>query len=149
MKSYRFSLRWFFIDSFLYERYENEIDTNVFASSALFEAFTFLTLKDQFQNLTSDQVRSRSGHDFSKSIFISFQAAWRAKSFGNICVSISPCCRELLAKKNGLWPRWPSRDPRSTVAPGSSQMGWVVTILNEMVVVGWFMQNRKHFHISS
>ena len=42
---------------------------------------------------------------------------------------VSPSCRDLLAK-NGLWPHLtsfdlisPPRDPRTSVAPGSSQMG--------------------------
>ena len=60
----------------------------------------FLTLKDQFQT-TWPQVRSRSGHDPRRSIRISSEASWRDKSFGTICPSLSPFCRELLAK-NGL-----------------------------------------------
>ena len=69
----------------------------------------FLALKGQFKNLTSDQVRSRSGHDPSRSKCISSEAPWRAKSFGTICASISLSCRDLLVK-NGLWPHLTSGD---------------------------------------
>ena len=36
------------------------------------------------------KVRSTSGHDRSRSIRISSEAAWRAESFGTICTSLSP-----------------------------------------------------------
>ena len=45
--------------------------------------------------------------------------------------------------------RWPPRDPQSSVAYWSSQMGWVSMILKELGGFGWFMWNGKHFHISS
>ena len=47
----------------------------------------------------SGEIRSRSGHDPSRSICISSEVSWRDKSFGAICASLSPFCRELLAKK--------------------------------------------------
>ena len=55
------------------------------------------------------KVRSTSGHDRSRSIRISSEAAWRAKSFGTICTSLSPSCRDLLAK-TGLRPHLTSGD---------------------------------------
>ena len=45
--------------------------------------------------------------------------------------------------------RWPSRDPPSSVAPGSSKMRWVATILKELGGFGRFMRNGRHFRISS
>ena len=47
-----------------------------------------------------------------------------------------------------IWPQVTSPCPRSSVAPGSAQMGWVVTILKELGGFGWSKRNRKHFHIS-
>ena len=55
------------------------------------------------------QVRSRSGHDPNKSICKSSEADWQVKSFGTICASLSPSCRELLAK-TGFWPHLTSGD---------------------------------------
>ena len=50
-----------------------------------------------------------------------------------------------------IWANLTSGDlpwPRSSVAPGSSQMEWVAMILKELGGFGWFMWNEKHFHIS-
>ena len=69
----------------------------------------FLTLKGQFENLASGQVRLRSDHDPGRSICTSSIAARRAKSFGTICASLSPSRRDLLAK-NELWPHLISGD---------------------------------------
>ena len=113
----------------------------------------FLTLKGQFQTLTWGQVRSRSGHGPSTLICTYFKVAWRAKSFGTICVFWYPFCRDLSAK-NELRPHltsfdlgWTPRDPRSSVTSGLSQMGWVAMILKELGGFCRFMRNGKHFHI--
>ena len=60
----------------------------------------FLTLKGQFQNLTSGQVkvRPRLDHDPSRSICTCFEVARRAESLGTVCVSLSPSCRDFLEK---------------------------------------------------
>ena len=55
----------------------------------------FLTMKGQFQNLTSGQVRPVSGYDPIRSKCISSEAAWRANAFGAIWASLSPCCRSV------------------------------------------------------
>ena len=44
--------------------------------------------------------------------------------------------------------RWPFCEPRSSVAPGSPQMWWLVLSLKEFDGFGWFMRNGKHFYIS-
>ena len=83
------------------------------------------------------QVRRRSGHGPSRSRRISPEAAWRAKSFGTIYASLSPSCRELLAEKRiatSCELKWPSCEPQSSVAPGSSQMGWVSWLWKNWVV---------------
>ena len=101
------------------------------------------------------KVWPRSDHDPSRSICTSSEVARRAKSlFGIICTSLFPSCLDLLAK-NGLWLhltsfdiRWPLRDPRSSVAPGSAQMGWVTMILEKLGGFDRFMRNGEYFHIS-
>ena len=61
MKNYCFHGYGFSL--FLYERHENKNDTIAFASSSWYGNCTnSLTLRGQFQNLSSGQVRSRSGH---------------------------------------------------------------------------------------
>ena len=75
----------------------------MFASSSQFETSTFWLWK---ANLKFGLM---SGHDPRRLICISSEATWRAKSFGNICASLSPFCHELLAK-NGLWPHLTSGD---------------------------------------
>ena len=66
-------------------------------SSSWFETCTFWLWKINFK--IWPQVRSRSGHDPSRSISTSSEASWRDKSFGTIRAFLSPFCRELLAKK--------------------------------------------------
>ena len=107
--------------------------------------------------LKSDQVKvsSTSVHDPSGSICRSSEAVRRAKSFGTICVSLSPFYCELLTK-NGLRShlnsfdlRWPPCEPWTSVAPGSAQqMGWVAMILKELGGLDRFIRSGKHFHIS-
>ena len=97
-----------------------------------------LALKGQFQNLTSHQARSRPGYVPSKPICISFEADWRAKSLGTICATISPSCRESLAK-SGLWPHVTSYDfpwPADQLHPDQHSWGewswswklWMVSV---------------------
>ena len=97
MKNYRFTRRRFFINNFFGVRYENENGTIVFALSNRFEICNF-DLERSISKSDLSQVSSWSGHDPSRSIYISFEEASRAKSFGTICASLSPFCRELLAK---------------------------------------------------
>ena len=57
----------------------------------------------QFENLTSGQVRSGQGQSMTQicqyTHYTSSEAAQRAKSFGTICASLSPSCRDLLVEK--------------------------------------------------
>ena len=81
------------------------------------------------------QVRSRSGRYPNRSLCISPELAWRDKSLGTICVTLAVSCYELLAKNlivTSCDLRWPSRAPRSSAAPGSSQIGWVVLMMKEL-----------------
>ena len=70
MKSYRFSLRWFFIDSFFDMR---DMKTKTTPMCSLRQ----LCLEDLFFDLERSISKSDlgSGHDFSRSIFISSEAA--------------------------------------------------------------------------
>ena len=108
IKKLSFSLGWFSLITFLYGRYENKNDNMVFTSSSQFEICSYsFTLRGQFEiwpPVMSGQVKvmSRSDHDPSRLTFTSSEASRRAKSFGTICASLSPFCRDLLAK-NGLW----------------------------------------------
>ena len=54
------------------------------------------------------KVRSRPGHN-RRSVCIYSEATWWAKSFGTIFASLSPSCREFLAK-TGFWPHLTSGD---------------------------------------
>ena len=110
----------------------------------------FLTLKGQFRfYLRSCQVKVRSWHkQINMHILpsgLTSQVVWH-----HLRVSISIMSwaigEERIVTSCDL--RRTSRDPRSSVAPGSSQMGWVVMILKELGVFGQFMRNGKHFHIS-
>ena len=97
--------------------YKNENDAIVFASSSWFETSTFLPWKVNLKiwpqvRSGEDQAKVRSWP--SRSICISSDAARRAKSLGTICASLSPSCRDLLAK-NGLWHHLTSGDLHVTL----------------------------------
>ena len=129
-----------------YERNENKMAPS-FCLVELVRNMYFLALKDQLQNLNSVQVRSRSYHDRSRSICISSEAAWRAKSFGTICASLSTSCRELLANI-GSWPHLTSGDipvtPNHHLHLDHHRWGSG----HDPERNGWIMRNGKHSHIS-
>ena len=138
-KKYHFSRKCFLLITFLYERYENENGTIVFASLSWFVTCAIWPWKVNFKiwlQVRSGQVRSRSSHAPSKSICISSEAAWRAKSLGTIRASLlylvanernlSEKLTENLSKLMELIEkrivtsfdlRWTPRGPRSAVAP--------------------------------
>ena len=111
MKNYRFSRRWFFIDNFSDIR---DTKIKMTPSCLACRAGSKHVPLDLERSISKFDIRTRSGHDRSGSICISFEAAWRAKSFGTICASLSPSCRDLLAK-NGLWRHLTSGDLHVTL----------------------------------
>ena len=90
-----------------------------------FHDFSNFTLKGQFENLTSGQIRSRPGQGQimtqvgQYAVCTSSEAARRVKSFGTICASLSLSCCDLLAywRKKGLWRHLTSGDLPVTPDP--------------------------------
>ena len=62
MKNYRFSRRWFIIMSFWYQNTKIKMKPS-YSPRRTGSEHAILTLKSQFQNLTSGQVRLRLGQD--------------------------------------------------------------------------------------
>ena len=108
-----------------------------------------LTLKGQFQNLSSGQVKVRSWPKLvNMNIFrsrLKSQVIWH-----HLCICISI----LLWVIGEKWIvtscdlRWPSCNSWPSIAPRSSQMGSVTMILKKLGGFSWFMQNGKHFNFS-
>ena len=146
MKNCRQSRRWIFINNFFdMGKYENKNDTIGFASSSRFETCTFKLERSIGKfDLRSGQVkvRSKSDHDTSRSICTSSEVVRRAKSFGTICVSLSPSYRDLLAK-NGLWRHLTSSDlpvtPDRQLHPDLHRWGeWPWSWRNWLVLIGLY-----------
>ena len=102
---------WFSLTIFIYERYATEKHTIVLALASWFTACNFWPWKVNFK--IWPHIRPGQGQVMSQvsqyALCISFEADWRAKSLGTICATLSPSCRELLAK-SGLWPHVTSYD---------------------------------------
>ena len=88
------------------ERYENENNTIVFASSSLFGKYKFWPLRVNFK--IWHQARSGQGQAMTQ-VGQHAYLPKRLDEFGTIFSSLSPSCRELLAK-NGLCPHVTSDD---------------------------------------
>ena len=116
---------------------------------------SYFTLKGQFQNLTSGQVRSRSGQrqvttGVGQYAYLPrrLDEPSRLAPFARLYLHLSWFIgKNRTSTSFDL--RWPPCDPQSSVAYWSSQMGWVSMILKELGGFGWFMWNGKNFHISS
>ena len=117
--------RWFFIDNFLIWETQKQNDTIVYALSSRFKTSPFWPWRVNFK--IWPQVRSTSGHDWSRSI--SFEAACECQYlqkrhiflsgmtsqvlWHHLCVSISILSRVIDEKRivTSFHFRWPSRDP--------------------------------------
>ena len=98
-------------------------------------ATALFTLKYQYQNLTSGQVRSRSGHDPSRPIInMHTHLPKRLDEPSRLApfASLYPHPVTSYWRKTDCDLRWPSHGPRLSVAPGSSHMGWVIMTLKEL-----------------
>ena len=110
-----------------------------------------LTLKGQFQNLTSGQVRSRSGQ--GQIMTQVGQYAHHPKLLDEPS-RVAPLARLYHQLVATYWQNtdygliWLQVKSRSSVAPGSSQMGWVAMILTKLDGFRRLMRNGKHFHLS-
>ena len=82
-------------------------------------------------------VRSTSDHDLSRSVCTSFEAARQAKPLGTICASLSPSCRDLLAK-NGLWSHLTSGDLSVTPIVSCTQICTDGASGHDPERIGWF-----------
>ena len=150
MESYHFSRRWFFINNFFgFERSENKNDTIAFASSSRSETNTFWCWKVDFK--IWPQVSSGQGQVMTQANMHIFRSGLTSRVVWyhlRVCISI---LSRLIGEKRIVTSfdlRRPPRDHRSSVAPGSSQMGWTAMILKELGSFGRSMRNGKHFHIS-
>ena len=115
----------------------------MFASSSRLETCTFFTLKGQFDNLTSGQVRSRSGqvkvmsrsdHDLSRCQYAHHpkrlhEPSRLAQFAGLYLHPVATNWRK--TDCHLIWPQVTSSWPTSSVAPRYAQMGWLATILKE------------------
>ena len=100
-------------------------------------------------DLRSGQVKGRSWPKWVN-MHILLSGSMSQVVWNHLRVSVSIPSRLVVEKPivTSFDLRWPPRELRSSLAPGSGQMWWVATILKELGDFGRFMRNGKHLHIS-
>ena len=139
MKNCRFSRSWFSLKTFF--------------SCSPRQAGSKYILFDLERSISKFDLRSCQVKVRSKRKYVNMHIFWSGSTsqvvWHHLRVSISFLSRLIGEKRivTSFDLRWPPRDPQSSVAPRSAEMGWVAVILKELAGFDRFMRNGKHFHV--